>query len=187
MRQSRKLPLAFDVEALRRDLQGVGNDDWTPIPIPGVGAAVPDWTGAALRSHDGEVTSVGYQGRVYRDTPLIERAPYFAEVVRHFHCETRRVRLLTLHPGATIGTHRDALEEDGLDVVRIHVPITTNDQVSFIVDGQALPLRPGETWFVDVSRPHSVANRGETARVHLVLDCVVNEWMTAQLDRESGA
>lgn len=184
MRQSRRLPLTFDVEALRRDLLRVGDDDWAPVPIPGVGAAVPDWTGAALRSHDGEITSVGYQGRVYRDTPLIERAPYFAEVTRHFRCETRRVRLLTLRPGAAIGTHRDALEEDGVDVVRLHVPIITNDLVSFIVDGQALPLRPGETWFVDVSRPHSVANHGETARVHLVLDCVVNDWLAALLEAE---
>ncbi|NDD29178.1 MAG: hypothetical protein EB084_13015 [Proteobacteria bacterium] len=185
--RSHRLPLTFDVTALRRDLACVGADDWSPVPVLGVEAAIPDWTGSALRSHDGSITSVGYQGTHYHDTPLLERAPYFAEVTRFFACETRRVRLLTLHPGAEIGTHRDALEEDGVEVVRVHVPITTNDRVSFLVDGQALRLLPGEAWFVDVSRPHSVANHGETPRVHLVLDCVVNAWVNALLSSEAHA
>lgn len=173
--------MTFDVERLRRDLDAVCETDWAPVPVLGVDAAIPDWTGAALRSHDGATTSVGYRRGDVHDTALLERAPYLAEVTRFFCCETRRVRLLSLHPGAVIGTHRDALGEDGVDVVRIHVPIVTNDQVSFRVDGQDLALRPGEVWLVDVSRPHSVANHGTTVRVHLVLDCVVNDWVRALL------
>lgn len=122
--------MTFDVEALQRDLAHVELNDRAPVSIPGAGAAIPDWTGASLRSHDGRTVSVG------------------------------------------------------CDVVRIHVPIVTHDQVSFVVDGQARSLRPGETWFVDVSRPHSVVNRGETPRVHLVVDCVVNDWVRALIGQE---
>ena len=55
------------------------------------------------------------------------------------------------------------------------------------IAGEALRLLPGEVWFVDVSRPHSVANHGETPRVHLVLDCVVNEWVNTLLTSEAHA
>jgi hypothetical protein len=42
-------------------------------------------------------------------------------------------------------------------------------------------MAPGEAWYLRLSDPHSVANRGTTDRVHLVIDCVVDAWLTDQL------
>lgn len=185
MEPFRKLPGTFCAESLVRDLEVVEPHEWKRVPVFGADSGI-DWSGAALRSHDGCTTTLDYQGSAYRDTPLMARLPYVRSVIGSFACETRRVRLLSLQPGAVIGTHRDAMHEGFHEIVRLHVPIVTNDAVSFVVAGQDLVMRPGELWFVDVSQPHSVANRGAASRVHLVLDCVVNEWLFRVFSGASG-
>ncbi len=42
-------------------------------------------------------------------------------------------------------------------------------------------MDPGSSWYLRLSDPHSVANRGATSRVHLVVDAVVNDWIAAIL------
>ena len=42
-------------------------------------------------------------------------------------------------------------------------------------------MLPGETWYVDFNLRHRVANNGATPRIHLVLDCVVNDWVSRML------
>ena len=38
-------------------------------------------------------------------------------------------------------------------------------------------MSEGEAWYLNFNLPHSVENNGERARVHLVIDCLVNDWM----------
>jgi hypothetical protein len=38
-------------------------------------------------------------------------------------------------------------------------------------------MHEGECWYLDLSLPHWVENRGARDRVHLVIDCEVNEWL----------
>ena len=38
-------------------------------------------------------------------------------------------------------------------------------------------MAPGECWFIDPAFPHSVRNRGESPRIHLVIDCVINDFV----------
>lgn len=84
---------------------------------------------------------------------------------------------MRLQPGSIIREHRD--HELGFKdgEVRIHVPIITNPDVAFFVNGDRLPMNPGEVWYIDFSLPHRVRNRGTTDRVHLVIDCIVDDWM----------
>ena len=73
--------------------------------------------------------------------------------------------------------HEVVATEDGLREARLHVPIRTNKRVQFRVGGKDIFMRPGELWYIDVSQPHSAGNGGRTPRVHLVVDCVVNDWL----------
>lgn len=84
---------------------------------------------------------------------------------------------MRLEAGGEIHEHRDA--DVGLrhEEVRLHVPVTTNDDVDFRLDGMRVVMRPGECWYLNLTLPHSVANRGATDRVHLVIDAVANEWL----------
>ena len=64
-------------------------------------------------------------------------------------------------------------------MVRVHVPVTTNPEVEFQVNGSRVVLAAGSAWYLRLSDPHSVANRGSADRVHLVVDADVNGWVEA--------
>ena len=93
---------------------------------------------------------------------------------------------MRLTPGSLIREHRDhdLSFEDGM--VRIHVPVTTNDGVDFRLNGVRCVMPAGSVWYLRLSDPHSVANRGGTDRVHLVIDAAVNDWLGALLERAAA-
>ena len=39
-------------------------------------------------------------------------------------------------------------------------------------------MKEGECWYINANLRHSVANHGGTDRIHLVIDCTVNGWLT---------
>src|SRR5690606_34290625 len=61
--------------------------------------------------------------------------------------------------------------------VRLHIPIVTHEEVYFYVDEQRVMMRPGELWYCDFTRPHRVHNKSDVARVHMVLDLRVDDWL----------
>jgi len=141
-----------------------------------------------LHSIDGKLNipaALPDQAHRYKNTEALELCPYFKEVVDTFQCNKEAVRLMSLPPGAVISTHVDDFcgYEDG--VFRVHVPILTHNEVYFILNDQRLLMKPGEAWYTNVNLPHSVANRGSEKRVHLVLDCIRNDW-SDELFKKAG-
>lgn len=58
---------------------------------------------------------------------------------------------------------------------RIHIPVITNDQVSFTVGEETKILRKGEIWQINNSNKiHSVKNDSKEDRIHLIIDWVKN-------------
>ena len=173
-----RLPFDFDPARLRADLARVAPDEW----IPHMQRRHYDgqWSGAALRSIGGASENIvpdARDGATFHATALLDRCPYFREVLATFHCPLQAVRLLRLHAGSSIAEHVDhALDFDDGEV-RIHIPIVTSDDVKFYLDGARLVMAPGECWYTNVNLPHSVDNRGATDRIHLVIDCHVDDWL----------
>ena len=101
--------------------------------------------------------------------------------LRAFASPLLAVRFLRLGPGGRIKEHADLNLgfEDG--EVRIHVPVTTDAEVAFYLDGRRIDMGAGEAWYLDLNLRHSVVNRGSTERVHLVIDCVVDDWLREAL------
>ncbi|MFC1750249.1 aspartyl/asparaginyl beta-hydroxylase domain-containing protein [Pseudomonadota bacterium] len=120
----------------------------------------------------------------WKNLPIVDQCPSFKTVLdklqsHHFHIYS--ARLMRLHAGSEITEHVDHGVGHACGEVRLHVPITTNPKVEFKVNRKQVPMQPGELWYIDADKPHSVANRGETDRVHLVIDGKVNEWLNEQL------
>jgi hypothetical protein len=136
-----------------------------------------DWRGVSLRSASGDACELAAVAPGFRDTPVLERCPCLREVLETFRCPLKSVRLLSLAAGSFIREHTDnALDyEDG--EVRIHVPVQTNPDVEFYLDGERLALTEGNTYYVNVNLPHRISNRGLADRVHLVIDAEVNDWV----------
>ena len=75
------------------------------------------------------------------------------------------------------------------DIIRIHMPIRTNEQVIFTLyennkdkDGTEYNLETGHYYYTDVTKAHAVRNTSNIDRIHLVADCYSNEKMRALLN-----
>ena len=133
-----------------------------------------NWESISIWAPNGNLFEQRSFGGPFGKTVAALVSPYFWEVAEHFAARMNRVRLLRLRPGGHILRHSDPLHEIDGGLVRLHVPITTNPEVHFLVNDRRVRMQPGETWHVDVRFPHEVINRGEESRVHLVLDLVRN-------------
>ena len=178
MTSTLKLPFNFDSRKLRSDLEKFTESDWTPHFNTQYYEG--DWSGIALRAPRNSVLGGIYPDPVakdgYEDTAHLARCSYFPEVLKTFECELESARLLRLGAAAKIREHRDYLMslEDG--VARIHIPVQTNPQVEFFLDKKLVRMEIGETWYLNLNLPHSVVNHGSETRIHLVIDCLVNDW-----------
>lgn len=180
-----RLPLRFDPARLRADLERLESRAWTRHFVPANYEG--EWSALPLRAPVGEthpirMISAGNHWPGYADTELLGATPYFAEVLAGLRCTVGSARLMRLGPGSIIKEHRDLdlSAEDGH--ARLHIPIRTSPEVDFRVGGQPVAMAAGETWYLRLSEPHSVHNRGTTDRVHLVVDAAVNDWLAALLD-----
>jgi len=178
MIESFKLPFIFDVTDVAANLDNFVNAEW--LPHFNTSYYSGNWNGLSLRNPGGNANSLYPAPNMiseYLDTPLMAHFPSVLKILKKIECPVNSVRFLRLEKGAVIKEHFDnALSfEDG--EVRLHIPIRTNDKIEFISNGHLLPLQAGECWYINASLPHSVANRGDTDRIHLVLDCSVNDWV----------
>jgi hypothetical protein len=172
-----KFPFGFDAELLKNDLQRFASEDWTPHFNTSYYEG--DWSGIALRAaKDSHVQLYpDPTASIYEDTEMLRRCRYIPEVLATFKCEIESARLLLLAAGSNILEHRDYKlgYEDGF--VRVHIPVQTNAQVEFYLDGALLQMNVGEAWYLNFNLKHRVENGGAQDRVHLVIDCILNDWL----------
>ncbi|MBC6994016.1 aspartyl/asparaginyl beta-hydroxylase domain-containing protein [Neolewinella lacunae] len=182
---SHKLSLHFDARRLEEDLEKVlaASADWIDHYV--TQNYEGSWSVIPLRANRNATHPVMmiYSDPTsddYVDTPFLAACPYFAEVLGHFHTRLLAARLMRLGRGSIIKEHRDHdLDVEG-GTVRIHVPVVTNPEVHFLLNGRRVIMQAGECWYLRLSDPHSVRNDGPD-RVHLVMDMEVNDWVLAQL------
>jgi len=178
-----RLPLGFDPDALRADLEAVDRDwidhlvrqnyegNWSVLPLRHTAGA----------THPVMMIYSDPTATEFVDGPLLEQTPAFRALLAQFRCPLHAVRLMRLTPGSVIKPHRDHDLAAEWGVARIHIPITTNPDVEFLLNRIPLAMAPGEAWYLRLADEHAVANRGTTDRVHLVIDCIVDDWLAAML------
>jgi hypothetical protein len=184
-----RLPLSFAPDLLLRDLTGL-SAEWIDHYVRQNYSG--DWGVLPLRAPAGETHPVRmiYSDPTcqrFVDTALLDGCPYVREVLAAFRCPLLSVRLMRLTAGSVIKEHTDYDLRFEEGKARLHVPVVTNDGVEFYLNGSRVVMAAGECWYLRLSDPHRVVNRGETDRVHLVIDVKVNRWVTevfrAQLRR----
>lgn len=180
-----RVPLDFDPAPIQSEIDQIADSAWTPHFNTGYFSG--DWSGIALRS------KAGSESELYEDfhtngdpidTPILGRLPHVSKVLQTIHCNLLSARLLKLGPASVIREHRDYTLGYEYGVLRMHFPIRTNPQVEFLIDGDEVKMSEGECWYVDLSLPHRVKNDGQENRIHLVVDCEINEWLMSLLPPE---
>lgn len=175
--RSIKFPFTFDKKKLVNDVTKVMSNKW--IAHYNANDYSGKWTSIALMSKGGKSSNINAFSNSTEDfiaTDILEFCSYFQEILDGFLFEKTAVRLLNLGSGAEIKPHTDYClgYEDG--VFRLHIPIITNPDVTFILDKQRLIMNVGECWYVNANFTHSVKNGGKNDRIHLVIDGIRNEW-----------
>jgi aspartyl/asparaginyl beta-hydroxylase (cupin superfamily) len=117
----------------------------------------------------------------FEDTAMLGACPYFREVLDAFACEVFSVRLMRLTPGSVIKEHSDGLLAAEEERARLHIPVLTNRDAIFEVNQRAVEMTAGSLWYLRLSDPHRAVNRGDTDRVHMVVDVGVNDWLRGLL------
>ena len=176
-----RLRLAVDAAALAADLARLDDLDWTMHFVPENFSG--QWDVLPLRAPVGSVhpilritSSPGCDS--WEDTEFRALCPAISALLDRFHCPLGAVRLMRLTPDSSINEHSDPDLSAEQGTARLHVPIVTNSDVDFRVNQRRVDMAPGELWYVRLSDPHSVANRGTTDRVHLVIDAAINPWLS---------
>ncbi len=174
-----KLPLSFDIPRLQQDLAKLRNSDW----LGHINQAVHNggWTALPLRAVNGQIgnaTVVETDPECYQSTSYLEQCEYFQQVLSGFQCPLVSARLMALKAGEEIRRHTDMdlCFEDGC--VRLHIPIQTHNDVTFLINDQPVHFAEGECWYMNANYPHQVSNNSNIDRIHLVVDCIVNDWLS---------
>jgi hypothetical protein len=179
-----RLPLAFDAAQMAAEVAQIADADWIAHFV--ADNYEGDWSILPLRCKRGATHPIlmavsDPSATAFEDTPWLARSPYLAEVLGAFACPLLSVRLMRLDPGSRIKPHADHDLDAKLGQARLHVPITSNPDVRFWLNGTQAVMQPGETWYLRLSDTHSIDNPGISTRVHLVIDCKVDAWLAAML------
>ncbi|WP_230970520.1 aspartyl/asparaginyl beta-hydroxylase domain-containing protein [Nitrogeniibacter aestuarii] len=175
-----RLPVHIDGPALAADLVRLADHGWTPHFNTGLYSG--HWSVLPLRAsedaaHEVERAHNAPTSTRFIDLPVLEACPGMRAFLASLACEVRAARLLRLGAGAQIAPHRDHALGLAYGEVRLHVPVQTQPEVDFRVEGARVVMAVGELWYIDASREHQVSNPGDQDRIHLVVDCIVNDWL----------
>lgn len=157
-----KLPLLFDAERLKEELAQFSEDDWMAHATGYAGnLSIP------LISLEG-----GFNDALHgpmRPTSALGRCEYIQQIMDALGEVFSRSRLMRLEPGREVPPHVDA-NYHWHNRVRIHIPITTTEDVTFFCGNRHVHMAAGECWIFDSWSEHTVQNNSDQTRVHLVLD-----------------
>jgi hypothetical protein len=163
-----QLPVAYDVERLRQEIEALGDDAWRPHPE---GFQGNDFL--PLIAANGSPADESFEGPM-RPTEYLKRSPYMIDVLASLGAAWGRTRLMRLGPHADVNPHVD-VNYYWRDRMRVHVPIITQPTVQFYCGDQNIHMKAGECWIFDTWSLHRVENADERNRIHLVADTVGGE------------
>lgn len=157
-------------------------NDWTAISLYGYGPKITDILKPGVLKSSVNIDEQLQWTNLHEATPL---NPVF-KILENLPCRYERVRFMKLEAGKVIGKHSDKIDKDlGFDdgqIIRIHVPIRTNDDVVFSLFesprakvAHEYRLKTGHYYYTDVTKPHAVRNMSDVDRIHLVVDCYAND------------
>jgi hypothetical protein len=70
-------------------------------------------------------------------------------------------------------------------LLRLHIPVITNPFSSLVVDRTRIHLALGYIWKLNPIHRHAAANFGKEPRIHIILDCYIDEALEALLNAET--
>ena len=95
------------------------------------------------------------------------------------------VRIAKTEPGAFLWEHRDYVELGEDQKLRLHIPLVTSPDANMQIAGAQINMTEGFIWKLDPTTNHAISNVGKDTRIHLILDCYMNDKLKEMLARET--
>lgn len=171
MKNAIKLPFQFDGDRMKQELESI-SDSFELI--------INAYTGNSLFGmHLILPNKEGYpdeNGKTYYMTEELKKCSYLQEVLNTFQCDILTYRTQNLKAGGRIERHNDGDKGLNSNVVRLNIPVSTNDEVYTYFNDVRINMKDGECWLPDVTKMHEMENKSNETRWHLMIDCDLNDW-----------
>lgn len=119
------------------------------------------------------------------ETSLLKQMPETHALLRGLDFRYMWARLARLEVSAFMHEHRDYQELKNVRRLRLHIPVITNPFSSIVIDRTRIHLALGYIWKLNPIHRHAAANFGKEPRIHIILDCYVDEALEALVSGET--
>jgi Aspartyl/Asparaginyl beta-hydroxylase len=152
-----------NLDDLKKLVAKLDEDDWAYFKKRTTIAGIDVNTIPIIFPDDSESKNV-----THRHSDLF--SAHIALIEQKLSSRVRRAILVRLPANTSIKRHMD--KGDFLNKhSRIHIPIYTNDDCTFIVDSEEMNIPEGSIYEINnTGKYHSVHNNGKTDRIHLIVD-----------------
>ena len=142
------------------------------------------WKTTSLMSCSGKSDDLIIRDGRAIETENLQYLPTLRNYLKFLSLDYMWVRLAKLEPNSFLWEHKDYVELEEKNRLRFHLPITTNKNSFMIMLGHQIHLGRGYLWKLDPRVTHGACNMGSTARIHLIIDCYVDEQVQMALSNE---
>ena len=143
------------------------------------------WQTLSLLNRTSKPTDTIFEDCEPVETSLLERMPETRALLRGLGFRYLFGRLAKLEVNAFIYEHRDYQGLQNERLLRLHIPVITNPFSSIVVDRTRIHLALGYIWKLNPIHRHAAANFGKEPRIHIILDCYVDEALEVLLSAET--
>lgn len=146
------------------------------------------WKTVALYNSDGCSQTNDVEDGTPRPTEVAMKLPAVRELIEGSGLALMWARFLLLEPGAYLWEHTDygAVNLRSTQRLRLHAPLVTNPGAVLVFPSHTVHLSVGHWWKLKAdSERHGACNFGTAPRLHLILDCYVDEALRGWLQGES--
>ena len=146
------------------------------------------WNGISLIAYGGDPNNTAVKDQKPTETFLLEKCPSIKKLLYSLPGKKHRVRFLEVKPGKKVFWHFDNGETiDNFDYsknARFHMPIYTNKNVLFKISHEKLEWEEGKIYYGDFSFPHTIHNKSNENRVHLIIDLQINDELISNFPKK---
>ena len=153
------------------------------------GAFDGGWGAIGLMTYGGDpYTDMVKDKEKLLPTRLLDECEYIKNLLDRIPGKKDRVRFMEVKPNTHVFWHYDDNESiDDLDFkknARLHLPVITSKKVELVLCNQNTNWEEGKLYYGDFSFPHSIHNRSDINRIHLIIDVNVNEELLKLFPKE---
>ena len=166
-----KLNFQFDGDRMKQELESISGsfqlikNAYTGNSLTGMHLILPTKDGVPNE-----------KGETFKMTEELKKCPYLQEVLNTFQCDKFMFRTQNLKAGGRIEKHSDGDKGLASNIVRLNIPVSTNDNVYTYFNNERIPMKSGECWLPNVIKVHEMENNSDETRWQIMVDCELNDW-----------